>query len=102
MSSILITLKINMATTQDYYSLMLLVYCTNAVSLSHNEYKGVLLNQNCLRHSMNRIQSKSHRIRNYEINRISLSYFDDKMHILKMDIMDYPWLLELIVKKQVS
>ena len=51
---------------------------------------------------MNRIQSKSHRIRNYKINRISLSYFDHKMHILKMDIMDYPWLLELIVKKQVS
>ena len=31
---------------------------------------------------MNRIQSENHRIGNYEINQISLSYFDDKMHIL--------------------
>ena len=26
--------------------------------INHNEYKDVLLNQKCLRHSMNRIQSK--------------------------------------------
>ena len=31
---------------------------------------------------MNRIQSKSHRIRTYEINKISLSWFDGKIHIL--------------------
>ena len=37
----------------------------------YNEYKGVLLNNKCLRHSMNRIQSKSHRIGTYEINKIS-------------------------------
>ena len=32
--------------------------------------------------SMNRIQSKDHRIRTYEINRIFLSSFDDKIYIL--------------------
>ena len=31
---------------------------------------------------MNRIQSKDHRIETSEINRISLSCFDDKIHIL--------------------
>ena len=31
-------------------------------TISHNEYKDVLLNNTCLRHSMNRIQSKDHRI----------------------------------------
>ena len=31
---------------------------------------------------MNRIQSKNHRIGTYEINKISLSYFDDKIYIL--------------------
>ena len=31
---------------------------------------------------MNRIQSKNHRIRTYEINKISLSCFDDKIYIL--------------------
>ena len=30
---------------------------------------------------MNRIQSKGHRIGTYEINKISLSCFDGKMHI---------------------
>ena len=50
-------------------------------TISHNEYKDVLLNKNCLRHSMNRIQSKDHRIGTFEINKISLSYFDDKIYI---------------------
>ena len=47
----------------------------------HNECKDVLLNNKCLRYSMNRIQSKSHRIRTYEINKISLSCFDNKIYI---------------------
>ena len=50
-------------------------------TLSHNEYKHVLLNKNCLRHSMNRFQSKDHKIETYEINKISLSCFDDKINI---------------------
>ena len=52
-------------------------------TMSHNEYKDVLLNNKCLRHSMNRIQSKDHGIGTYEINKISLSCFDDKIHIWK-------------------
>ena len=51
------------------------------VTISHNEHKFVLLNQKCFRHSMNRIQIKNHRIRTYEINKISLSCFDDKIWI---------------------
>ena len=50
-------------------------------TISHYEYKDVLLNKECLRHSMNRIQSKDHRIGTYEINKISLSCFDDKIYI---------------------
>ena len=41
-------------------------------TISHNEYKDVSLNNKCMRHSMNRIQKKGHRIGNYEINKISL------------------------------
>ena len=52
-------------------------------TISHNKYKDVLLDKKCLRHSMNRIQSKDHWIRTYEINKISLSCFDDKIHIQK-------------------
>ena len=50
-------------------------------TISHNEYKDVLLNKKCLRHSVNRIQSKDHKIGTYEINKISLSCFDDKIYI---------------------
>ena len=47
----------------------------------HNEYKNVLLNNKCIRHSINRIQSKDHRKGTYEISKISLPCFDDKIHI---------------------
>ena len=50
-------------------------------TISHNEYKNVLLNKKFLRHSINRIQSKDHRIGTYEINKISLSCFDHKIYI---------------------
>ena len=51
-------------------------------AISHVEYKYFLLNNECLTRSMNRIQSKNHRIGTYEINKISLSWFDDKIYIL--------------------
>ena len=51
-------------------------------AVSHNEYKDVLLNNKCLRHSMNRIQSKNHSVGTYEINKVSLSCFVDKIHII--------------------
>ena len=55
----------------------------NAVAtISHNEYKDVLLNNKCLRHSINRIQSNDHRIRTYEIKNFQqLSCFDDRICI---------------------
>ena len=37
----------------------------------HND---VLLNNKCIRHSMNRTQNKDHKIGTYEIKKISLSY----------------------------
>lgn len=46
------------------------------------EYKYFLLNQRYLRHFMNRIQSKNHTWGTYEINRISLSCFGDKMYTI--------------------
>ena len=58
--------------------------CVNknvVVTIRPNEYKDVLLNNKCIKHSMNRIQSKDHRTRTYEINKISLSRFDDKIYI---------------------
>ena len=51
------------------------------VTITHNEYKDVLLNNKCLRHSMNTIQSKDHRIGNYKTSQTSLFCFDDKVYI---------------------
>ena len=36
-----------------------------------------------MRQEMNRIQSKDHNLGSYRINKISLSSYDDKKHILK-------------------
>ena len=71
---------------------------------SHNEYKDALLNRKCLRHSMNRIQSKDHKIETYEINKISLPCFDEKINTHPKQWIRWisSWLLELIIKKQLS
>ena len=57
------------------------VYKYVAVTISHDEYKDVSLNNKCTRQSVNRTQRKDHRIGTYQINKISLSCFDDKIHI---------------------
>ena len=49
--------------------------------ITYDEYKDVLLNNKCLRKSMNRIQSKDHKIGAYEIKKVSLSCFDDKIYM---------------------
>ena len=67
-------------------------------TISNNEYKDILLNYKCLRHSVNRVQSKDPRTGTYEINKISLSCFDDKIYI-QNNGYDGSWLSESIIKK---
>ena len=50
--------------------------------LRHEEYLSVLFEKKVVRHKMKRIQSNLHRIGTYDINKISLSCFDDKRHVL--------------------
>ena len=57
-------------------------------TISHNEYKGVLLNNKCLEHSTNRIQSKHHRTGNYEIKKIHCLISMTKYKFKTMDIVD--------------
>ena len=47
-----------------------------------NEFKDTLFNKKILRHKMRRIQTKKHKLGTYEINKISLSCFDDKTFVL--------------------
>ena len=56
---------------------MIIVNINIVATISCKEYKDALLNKKCLRHFMNRI----HKIGTYEINKISLSCFDDKIYI---------------------
>ena len=51
------------------------------VTISHNECINVMLDDKCVRHTKNRIQSKDWRIGTYEIKKISLFGFDDKIYI---------------------
>ena len=50
--------------------------------ISFSEYKDVLLNNKCLKHVMNRTQSKNHMIGTYKTNNIFISSFDVKIYIL--------------------
>lgn len=63
--------------------------------INHSEYEYVLLDNKCLRQLMNIIRSKNYKIRTYEINTISFSCFNEKIYILKIDMMISSWLLEL-------
>ena len=47
----------------------------------YNKYKDVLLNNKYLRHAMNLTKRGDHKIGTYEINKVSLSCFDDKKYI---------------------
>ena len=55
---------------------------------SYNEYNDELLNNKCLRQSMNRFQSKGHRIGTYEINKILLSFLMTKYILKATNMMD--------------
>ena len=51
-------------------------------NLRHKEYVDFLSNKKVVRHKMKRIQSALHRIGTYDINKISLSCFDNKSYVL--------------------
>ena len=50
--------------------------------MKFNEFKDVLFNEKIIRHKMKRIQAEKHKMGTNEINKISLSCFDDKRYVL--------------------
>ena len=52
------------------------------IATEFNEFKDVLFNKKIIKHKMKRIQAKKHKIETYEIDKISLSCFDDKRQVL--------------------
>ena len=53
-----------------------------SIATEFDKFKDVLFNKKIIRHKMKRIQSKRHKLGTYEIDKISLSYFDDKRYVL--------------------
>ena len=56
------------------------------IATKFEEFKNTLFNKKIMRHKMKRIQAKKHKIGTYEINKISLSCFDDKRFVLDDEI----------------
>ena len=52
------------------------------IATEFNEFKDTLFNKKVFRHKMKGIQSKKHKVGTYEVNKISLSWFDDKRFVL--------------------
>ena len=59
--------------------------------IKHENYKDVLLNQKQLFHTMKTIRSQNHQLGSYEINKVSLSCFDDKRYLLQDGIKSYAY-----------
>ena len=51
--------------------------------IQHENYKETLFNNKQMYHKMKTIRSESHQLGSYEINKVSLSCFDDKRYIHK-------------------
>ena len=53
-----------------------------SIATELDKFKHVLFNEKIIKHKMKRIQSKKHKLGTYEIDKISLSCFDDKRYVL--------------------
>ena len=53
-----------------------------SIVIESNNFKDVLFNKKIIRHKMKRIQSKKHKLGTHEIDKISLSCFDNKRYVL--------------------
>ena len=60
-------------------------------SIKHEDYKNVLLNNEQLYHKMKTVRSQKHQLGSYEINKVSLSCFDDKCYIHGNGISSYAY-----------
>ena len=56
----------------------MLNYCLLTQTVLIMKFKDVLFNEKIIRHKMKRIQNKKHKLGTYEIDKISLSYFEIK------------------------
>ena len=60
-------------------------------NIKHKDYKNVLLNNKQLHHKMKTVRSQKHQLGSYEVNKVSLSRFDEKHYILNNGISSYTY-----------
>ena len=65
--------------------------CVIKNSIKHEDYKNVLLNNEQLHLKMKTTGSQKHQLGSYEINKVSLSCFDDKRYIHDNGISSYAY-----------
>ena len=59
--------------------------------INHENYKNTLFNNQQMYHKMKTIRSDKHQLYSFEINKVSLSCFDDKRYVLKDGISSYAY-----------
>ena len=60
-------------------------------NIKHEDYKSTLFDKEQLHHKMKMIRSQKHQLGSYEINKVSLSCFDNKRYIHDNGISSYPY-----------
>ena len=60
-------------------------------NIKHEDYKDTLMDKKPVMHQMNTIRSECHQIGSCELNKISLSCFDDKRYIHNDGISSYAY-----------
>ena len=59
--------------------------------IKHEDYKNVLFNNEQMHHTMKTIRSQKHQLGSFELNKISLSCFDDKRFLHDNGITSYSY-----------
>ena len=57
----------------------------------HENYREVLFNAQQLHHNMRATRSVNHQLHSYQINKVSLSCFDDKRYLFEDGIKSYAY-----------
>ena len=60
-------------------------------NINHCNYRDTLFNSEQMMHKMKTIRSENHQLGSYEINKVSLSCFDDKRYIHEDGITSYAY-----------
>ena len=60
-------------------------------NITHKNYKNVLYNHEQMHHTMKTIRSNNHQLGSYELNKVSLSCFDDKRYIHDNGVTSYTY-----------